>query len=240
MLEPSSRQTPTSVASYGFYQNEAAGESSSGKLTWYPTLRQRAQAFGQAPYDYRYGNQAVRGTVSRSGVYREEAPPQKRFFYVGTQVGAGSTLGWKGGAKHPVVPLWGLTLGTKVTSAVRVDLEFLYHTKAKLMDSVGEKVEYKQYELGANWYYDFPRYGALRPFVGAGIWGVKGKLSGYYKGNQQVSGESGLKLGLSVATGASYQVDEMLSLLALLRARYVARKDDVYNLEGLLGVRYHF
>ena len=232
---------PVSPQGYGFYQNTSNGyQGSSSNLIWYPTARQRAQGFGQPPYDDA-GYVPSAGGYQRyqSPVYKQDAP-RKRFFYVGAQVGMGSTRGWRGHLDHPLVAVWGLTLGTNIKPNVRADVEWLYHMKGKLDSAPGTRIDYKQHSLGANFYYDFPTQSVVRPFVGVGIWGVKGKISGQYRRTRDIDVSSDVKLAFSIAAGLSYKVTEEFSLMSLLRARYIMSKDDVYNLEGLLGVKYHF
>ena len=228
---------PSSAQSYGFYLHQKP-QSSRGQLTWYPTARQRAQGFGMPPYDQ--AGYAPQGSTSpyRSPVYYQEHS-RSRVFYAGANIGLGSTLGWKGVLDHPIVPVWSLTLGKRFDRTLRGDIEFQHHTRAKLSNTKNSEVNYTQYELGANVYYDFPVTTVYRPFIGAGIWGVKAKLSGY-QGSRPVDTSSNIKLAFSLATGLSYRFSEAFSLLALLRARYIFSKDDLYNLEGLLGVQYHF
>ena len=229
---------PSSAQSYGFYLNQKP--QTSGQLIWYPTARQRAQGFGMPPYDQTgYNPQANTASPYRSPVYQQEQS-RSRVFYVGTNIGLGNTLGWKGTIDHPIVPIWNITFGKRFNSNVRADAEFQYHSQAKLANSATMKVNYSQYDLGANIYYDFPVATPYRPFIGIGVWGIKGKLSGRYQLIKRLSANSSVKFALSVAAGLSYKMSETFSLIAMLRSRYIFTKDDLYNLEGLLGVQYHF
>lgn len=230
---------PASAQSYGFYLNQKP-QASSGQMMWYPTARQRAQSFGTPPYD-QVGYVPTNGYPSpyRSPVYNQEQIRPK-VYYMGANIGLGNTLGWKGVLDHPIVPVWSVTLGKKLYPNVRGDVEFQYHTQAKLANSSTMKVNYTQYDLGANMYYDFPVATPYRPFIGVGAWGVKAKLSGKYQSIRKLSASSKVKFALSLAAGLAYRVNESFSLLGLVRARYIFSKDDLYNLEGLVGVQYHF
>ena len=246
---------PTSVQAYGFYQQPAPaapatvpatyGRTQQSQMMWYPTQQQRAVASGY-PYPasayYMQDDMPQQEYVSRSPVYNSKATRQKKSLYADVRLGIGGTPGWGNGFDTPIGPVWGIALGTRLSPTVRVDAEFAYHTEAKLATENHTKVKYRQYDLGANVYYDFPTNAGLgvRPFVGAGIWGIKGKASAVHKGFKIADADSDIKLGMSVAGGVVYPINEMFSAVAMARARYIDTEEDLFNIEGFVGLRYHF
>lgn len=242
---------PPSPQLYGFYlQGDQASFSSHSEaaspkpLIWYPTARQRAQAFGQPPYDTQVATEDMDEDdlqkLYHSPVYNSKAVRNKKSLYAGFQLGFGTTLGWEEKLDTTLVPMWSATLGTIVQPNVRLDAEFVYHTKRQFLNDKNGKVEYKQYNLGANIYYDFPVRYTAKPFIGAGIWAVKGKASGKYQGSKIQSINSSMRLAFSVAAGVTYPLTDVLNLIAMGRARYIFTDSDLYNLEGLFGFQYHF
>ncbi|MBQ3695480.1 MAG: porin family protein [Alphaproteobacteria bacterium] len=237
---------PASPQAYGFYQQPTPAPYSnvtpqrSSQMMWYPTQQQRLEA-GLYGASYETASAEQKADPYRSPVYNSKEVRRKRPFYADFRLGIGVTMGWPSGLDKPVSPIWGVAVGTRMSPTVRVDAEFDYHTEGKLATEEHRKIKYKQYDFGANIYYDFPVNAALRvyPFVGAGIWAVKGKANGKYQG-LKVSSTSDINLGLSVAGGVTYPINEMFSLVAMARARYIHTDDNLYNLEGLIGVRYHF
>ena len=236
---------PVSSQAYGFYQqaptpnyNQQQQAVQQRQLTWYPTQQQRMAAYGGSYYE----NVPQQPNVYRSPVYNSHAMRHKKDWYADLHLGVGATMGWEHGFDDPVAPMWGIALGTRVSPTVRVEAAFDYHTEGKLASYRGRKINYRQYDLGANIYYGFPTNASLpiKPFVGAGIWGVKGKASAKYRGLKIAGADSDIKLGISVAAGVTYPINEMFSAVAMGRLRYINCKEDLYNLEGLIGLRYHF
>lgn len=241
--------SPASPQVYGFYQqpiqqNYHANVQSRPQMMWYPTRQQVALANGQVytnpVYDMEQDSQP---NVYQSPVYNSKAIRQRNSWYADLKLGVGVTMGWKKGFDKPISPVWGIAIGKKLSSTLRADVEFAHHLNGELVDTDTGTIEYKQYELGANVYYDFPVRSHLpfRPFVGAGIWGVKARATATsYNGKRLDTADSNIKLGLSATAGVIYPINEMFSLLAMARARYIVTDDHLYNLEGLVGVRYHF
>ncbi len=240
---------PASPQVYGFYQQPVQQNYNANaprvQMMWYPTQQQRAAANEQVYVNPAYDmyQQEQEPNVYRSPVYNSTASRQGKDWYADLHIGVGGTLGWKGDFDTPIAPIWGIALGKRLSPTVRADAEFNYHLKADLVDTDTGSIEYQQYDLGANIYYDFPVRSHLpvRPFVGAGIWAVKGKASAKsYNGRKLDGADSKIKLGLSAAAGVVYPINEMFSLLAMARARYIVTDDKLYNIEGLVGVRYYF
>ncbi len=238
---------PVSPQVYGFYQQPVEQNYDANyprpQMMWYPTQQQRAVASGQMyqmPSSSSAQEMPQQPDVYQSPVY---AISQKGSWYIDLRLGIGGTDGWENDFDIPVGPIWGFAIGKKISPNVRVDAEFDYHLKAKLAKTALAKIEYKQYDLGANIYYDFPlqSHVRVRPFIGAGIWAVDGKTTvSSKKGTRISSADSDIKLGLSGALGIAYPISEVLSLIAMARARYIMTKEELWNIEGLLGIRYHF
>ena len=162
----------------------------------------------------------------------------KKFYYLTFRGGIGGTFGWDNGQSNPVKPIFGLVAGTWANQNVRLDAEFDYHLKGKLSKSGKNQATYKQYDLGANAYYDFePIKFGMTPFIGGGLWLVKKKATGKVKGR---SSSSGWRTGLSVSTGLIYPLTNAFSLSAMLRGRYLITSESLYNLEALFGITYSF
>jgi len=241
---------PRSPQVYGFYQQPVQQNYNANaprpQMMWYPTQQQRFAAsepvYMAAP-SYDMYQQEQRPDVYQSPVYNSQAVRQGKDWYADLHLGVGGTLGWKGDFDTPIGPVWGIAIGKRVLPNVRVDVEFNYHTKADLVDNDTGSIEYQQYDLGANVYYDFPVRSHLpvKPFVGAGVWGVKGKASASsYNGKKLATADAKVKLGLSAAAGVIYPINDMFSVLAMARARYIVADENLYNIEGLIGLRYHF
>jgi len=239
------RVAPASSQAYGFYQQPVESNYNANTprstMMWYPTQQQRALANGQVYVNPPY-EMEEEVEVYQSPVYKSKVVQQKRGWYADLHLGVGGTSGWKGNLDTPVGPVWGIAVGTRLSPTLRVDAEFAYHTKAKLTKTAVAKAEYKQYDLGANVYYDFPvqSHIVVKPFVGLGLWGVNGKVT-VSRGSKHISSKNhNFKLGVSAAAGVAYPINQVLSLIALGRVRYIAMDDALWNIEGLMGIRYHF
>ena len=237
VLAASSQQANPAPApqTYGFYRQQPAAQApyaQGGTQTYYAAPNRGG--YGQAGYNQNSYNQA---NYYRSPVYNQQAVA-KKLYYVGVHGGVATSMGWPKGMDDLVVPMFGLTLGTYLTNNVRVDGEFAYHAEGKLAKTHRTEVKYKQYNLGANVYYDFDASPVFKPFVGAGIWGVQGKTSA--KIDDKSKAMSGVKTGLSVSAGVKRVINENFSFIAMARGRYIFSKEGIYNLEALLGIQYHF
>lgn len=244
--DPNLMPAPAAPQAYGFYLQQPRStpdprDAQSSQMMWYPTQQQRAEASGSPVYLAGGYAGEQPNNVYNSPVYNS-AVVQRQGHYLDAHFGIGATLGWKHGFDTPVGPVWGLAFGTRFKPLIRGDIEFNYHEEARLAKVKGHEVTYKQYDLGANVYYDFPvqSHITFKPFVGAGIWATKGKATAKHKEAKIVSTDSDIKLGLSVAGGVIYPLNELFSLYAMARARYIVTDENLYNLEGLLGIRYHF
>jgi len=221
---------PASPQAYSFYRNPntyyAPGAQAARQQAYYAAAN---PSYGRPMYN--------QNSYYRSPVYNQQAVARK-LFYAGAHVGVGTSLGWPNGLNDLVVPVGGLTIGTYLDDNVRADAEFLYHGEGKLAKLNNGEVKYKQYNLGANIYYDINTGSLMKPFIGAGVWGVQGKTSA--KLNERSSLMSGVKLGLSISAGITRPITDEFTFVAMARARYIFSKEGIYNLEGLFGVQYHF
>ena len=164
--------------------------------------------------------------------------------YATIRTGFGGTMGWGKGAKDPVGAIFNIAIGKYLSNNLRVDGEIGYHTKGKLYSRyVGERkleIKYRQYDLGANAYYDFPAMSNdWVPFIGAGVWLVKSRASGQ-NNEVKIASSDKTHLAVSGAVGATYRLNEVFTAEAMGRFRYLFTKDNVYNLEVLLGIRADF
>ncbi|MBQ4472333.1 MAG: porin family protein [Alphaproteobacteria bacterium] len=234
-----------SLQSYNFYQEPAETKAVAYAANGYGTsqLSNYPATSGAAGY------QAYPGYVTAAGVpvyygspvYDQQkiAYKQKKY-YADFHLGAGGTFSIGNGLDSPTGGVWGVTVGTYLKNNLRADVEFNYHMNGKLGKEGRKEIKYKQYDLGANLYYDMPTNAyVVKPFLGVGIWGVKGKANGSYKTND-LDLIDGKKFAVSLAGGATYDLTPDFSLFGMLRARYIFCDEDVYNLEGLLGIRYYF
>ncbi len=183
-----------------------------------------------------YSNQ---NSYYNSPVFTEETRTRAKLYYLGVHGGIGGTFGWDHGEKNPIKPVLGLIAGTWATPNIRLDAEFDYHVKGNIGKGSQSTKTYKQYDLGANAYYDFPitKYG-FQPFIGGGLWLVK-KMVTAHEGASGKS-HSGWKLALSAAAGLAYPINENWRLTSMLRARYIVTNEGLYNLEALIGATYSF
>ena len=228
-------------------------ERSYGKANWsYVTAPRNYQ---QPVYTNGYSQARYSGyTGGQTSIYqgREEvlSPVFKRF-YATLRAGVGGTFGWDenektGKVSNPVGAILSISLGAYLKPNVRLDGEFAYHTKDDLYkgnDAYLEgKGKYSQYDFGVNLYYDFNTNSEVRPFVGLGIWGISSKVTSDIKnvyGDTRDTSRNKTNFAVSGALGVAYQVNDLLTLEAMARARYIF-SEDIYNLEGLLGSRFSF
>ena len=250
--------------SYTVYQEPYVARSY-GNANWsyvtapqaYPQPVYQNNAYAQAQYGQDYAAyQNYQEEFGSSPAFSDASPvfskkaAQKRF-YLTTRVGMGKTTGFddknvKGKMKDPSSAILSLSLGGYLTSNIRVDAEFAYHTKGKLYEEKGlyadGKLEYDQYDFGLNGYYDFWAGSKLRPFVGVGIWGssarVHAKAVNTYRDTYD-DRNTEIQFAVSGAVGAAYHFTDTFALEVMGRARYIF-DEDIYNLEGLLGTRFSF
>ena len=228
-----------SLPSYNFYQEPQETRAVAYAADSYGTRQPTA---GGAGYQSRPGYVTSSGVPVYYGspAYNQNPGFRKRQYYADFHLGAGSTLSIGKGTDTPTAGVWGVTVGTFFKNNIRGDVEFNYHLSGKLAKEGKKEVKYKQYDLGANVYYDMPTSAyRVKPFMGVGVWGVKGKANGSYKTND-LDLLDGKKFAVSLAGGATYDLSTSFSLYGMVRARYIFCDEDVYNLEGLLGIRYYF
>lgn len=173
---------------------------------------------------------------------KENTPPvlSKKLYYVGLHTGLGKTFGWDHGEHNQIKPIFSLFAGTWATPSLRLDAELAYHVKGRLSRSTERQTTYKQYDLGANAYYDFSKIKfGLKPFVGGGFWFVKKTIKDSAVGENSKS-SSHWRSALSASAGLTYPITDVFSLSAMVRGRYIITQESLYNIEALLGARYDF
>ena len=222
-------QTPP-AAHYGFYGQKSIQGSGQRFIV------------GGNPY-VPPSDQINQNAYYNSPVFKEEVKNKKtqnKLYYVGIRGGIGGTFGWDNGQHKPVKPIFGLVAGTWATPDIRLDAELDYHLKGKLSNNSTRQTTYKQYDLGANIYYDFPKIEhGLIPFVGGGLWLVNKKITDKPIVGKTVSNSS-WRWGFSANAGLTYPISEAFSLSAMLRGRYLITSESLYNLEALFGAQYAF
>ena len=207
-----------------------------------------------APKNYQYSGYTNGYVQGQPYTYREvsqnNSPVFKRF-YATLRAGVGGTLGWDenektGKVSNPVGAVLSLSLGAYLKPNIRLDGEFAYHTKDTLYTGkdiyLEGKGRYSQYDFGLNAYYDFNTNSEIRPFIGIGIWGVTSKVTSDIKntyGDTRDTSRSDTNFAISGALGVAYQVNDLLTLEAMARGRYIF-SEKIYNLEGLIGSRFSF
>ncbi|MGN0919148.1 MAG: hypothetical protein ACI4OR_00070, partial [Alphaproteobacteria bacterium] len=67
---------------------------------------------------------------------------------------------------------------------------------------------------------------------------VTSSIKNVYSDTRDTS-ESDTNFAISGALGAAYQMNDLWTLEALMRGRYIFSKD-IYNLEGFIGSRFRF
>ena len=218
------------AAHYGFYGQKSIQGSGPrftvGGNPYTPSVRINQNSYYRSPVLTQEAQEAMRA---------------KNLYYLGFRAGIGSTRGWSKGRHAPTKPLFGFVAGTWIKPNVRLDAEFDYHLKGKLANTATHQLSYKQYDLGANMYYDFSeiKYG-LKPFVGGGLWLVKKRITDRTIATGKTESSSGWKCGFSASAGLTYPITDAFSLSAMLRGRYIVTNDSIYNLEALLGANYAF
>lgn len=223
-------QTPK-AGQYGFYgQQSRAGAN--------PRYITGGNPYAATPRQSVYDNQ---NSYYSSPVFKEETRTRAKLYYLGAHGGLGGTFGWDNGEKKPIKPILGVVAGTWATPDIRLDAEFDYHVKGNLSKKSEGKKTYKQYDLGANAYYDFPmtRYG-FQPFVGGGLWLIKKMVTAQNSTTHKDESHSGWKLGLSAAAGLAFPINDNWRISSMLRARYIVTNEGLYNLEALIGAQYAF
>lgn len=247
---PQLAQPTPNNAQYGFYQNRSNRVSNQYSNQYPPQYANQLYVTGGNPYAATYRTANVNQNSNSyygSPVFTPNAPnirPQQRvskLYYLGVHGGLGATLGWDNSEHKPIKPVFGLVAGTWAAPDIRLDAEFDYHLKGTLVNNRKERTTYRQYDFGANAYYDFPmtQYG-FRPFVGGGLWLVKKMATTQNKLTQASTSHSGWKLGLSASAGVFYPINESLRLSSMLRARYIITNESLYNIEALVGAYYSF
>ena len=141
---------------------------------------------------------------------------------------------------------FGLSLGAAAGmyfgNNFRADVEIGYHFEKELASFDAVDVNYSQIDFMLNGYYDFHNVGTLVPFVGAGVGFFNSEItldvsSPYGSGEASASDTV---LGVALAGGASYPVNDVVSAEGMLRAKYLFDEGSAINLEAIVGARFSF
>ena len=129
----------------------------------------------------------------------------------------------------------------------RADVEIGYHFEREIASysdyGFEFKLNYSQMDFMLNGYYDFHNAGALVPFVGAGIGFFNSELTEDISSAYGFGGEgsaSDTVLGVALAGGASYPINDMVSAEGMVRAKYLFDEGSAINLEAIVGARFSF
>lgn len=131
--------------------------------------------------------------------------------------------------------------GMYINENFRADIEIGYHFEREIA-SISDlwysyDINYSQMDFMLNGYYDFKNTGSsLTPFIGGGL--------GFFNSEISVSdygdAASDTVLGLALAGGASYPVNDIVSAEGMLRAKYLFDEGSAINLEAIVGARFSF
>jgi len=177
------------------------------------------------------------GTFSSSSFYRNGMKKTNKDWYIAPRAGLGATLGWDDDLDNAVSPVFGLAVGHYFGN-VRADVEFDYHMEGDVLSEGDLKIEYSQWDLGANIYYDFDLSKSFKPFVGVGIGASNAKLKASAFFGEVEEDETAFMA--SGAIGAAYHFNDTFALEMMGRYRYLFRDSGIYNLEALAGFRVSF
>ena len=137
-------------------------------------------------------------------------------------------------------------VGMYLNNNFRADVEIGYHFEKEIASysdyGVEAKINYSQMDFMVNGYYDFHNAGTLVPFIGGGLGFFNSEITeeisaGYYGGEISASDTV---LGVALAGGASYPVNDMISAEGMVRAKYLFDEGSAINLEAIVGARFSF
>lgn len=237
---------PTSY--YGGYPSEYAANNQAGALQpsksgykVYVDSSQRPERVYTRTYPLAYGYADATPQPAPIPMYKPSKPEVVKKYYGVLRLGYGSTHGWSSPFGTPRSVMINGAVGMYLPKQFRADIDLTYHTKDTLYKpQMGRSLDYSQYDLSVNGYYDFNMSQNFKPFVGLGLGFTNSKVSGrMHNGVLKVSDDE-TNLAFSASGGVNYYLTTNIALEALLRARYIFCDDDLYNIEGLLGVRYDF
>ncbi|MBE6450133.1 MAG: porin family protein [Alphaproteobacteria bacterium] len=138
---------------------------------------------------------------------------------------------------------FGAAAGMYFGDNFRADVEIGYHFERELASYKESGFEinfnYSQMDFMLNGYYDFHNVGTLVPFVGGGIGFFNSEITEEVSGYGEISA-SDTVLGLALAGGASYPVNDMVSAEGMLRAKYLFNEGSAISLEAIIGARFSF
>jgi len=240
---------------YGGYPTEYAANNQAGALqpsrSAYHVYVDRAQIPEHVytrtyPMGYGYSTN-IPPTMS---VPQGRGKTKKRFptaqelgkkYYAALRLGYGGTYGWNKPFREPKSVMFNGVLGLYLPNQFRADFDLTYHTKETLYKEEGEPTfDYSQYDLGVNLYYDVNAFEKLKPFLGVGIGLTNSKASGTTQHPALKVSDDETNLSFAATAGIAYYLNRNVALEALMRARYILCDGDLYNIEGLVGVRYDF
>ena len=243
----STNAVPTSY--YGGYPSEYAANNQAGTLQpsrsgykVYVDSSQRPERVYTRTYPaaYGYAEATPQAAPVPKSVYKVEEPKAIKKYYGVLRLGYGATHGWNSPFKTPRSVIINGAAGMYLPNQFRADIDLAYHIKDSLYKTeTGKNFDYSQYDLSVNGYYDFNLSQTVKPFVGLGLGLTNSKVSGATNGALKISDDE-TNLAFSVSGGLDYYLTNNIALEALLRARYILCDGDLYNIEGLLGVRYDF
>lgn len=202
---------------------------------------------------YNRGSYGVRTAQTRQKQQKQNALS----FYVTPRVGFGGTFGWISELDTPYVPVFGVAGGLKFNN-FRAELEFNYRLEGELFNktvssgsaSAKYEMNYSQYDLALNGYYDFNLESKWTPFIGAGLgvakWKITDKASVSTPWGSGSDEEEFSDAGfiVSVMGGVSYQMTDHIALEGMARYRYLSVDADagsgLSNVDAIIGARFSF
>ena len=152
-------------------------------------------------------------------------------FYLTPRFGFGGTFIDDETVSAPIIDV---AIGMYAGYNFRGDVEIGYHFKSEVVDDI----DYSQLDVSLNGYYDFDTGTAFKPFIGVGIGAATSELSvdGYYDDYDWDE----TNFMISAQIGASIDLTQNIAFEVMGRYRYLFTEGDVYNIEGLGGVRFSF
>ena len=233
---------------YGGYPSEYAANNQAGTLQpsksgykVYVDSSQRPERVYTRTYPmaYGYANATPQAAPVPKPLYKAEDTKVAKNYYGVLRLGYGATYGWNSPFKTPRSVIINGAAGMYLPKQFRADIDLAYHVKDTLYTEAGRSFKYSQYDISVNGYYDFNVSQTIKPFVGLGLGITNSKVSGTTRGALKISDDE-TNLAFSASGGLTYYLTNDIALEALLRARYILSDGDLYNIEGLLGVRYDF
>ena len=240
------------TAYYGGYPSEYAANNQAGTLR---PVRSGYQVYAdqsQVPervytrtypmaYGYAQAMPATRPNVRMVNNKSASAKDDNKTYYGVLRAGYGSTFGWQEPFGIPRAWIFNGAFGMYLPHHFRADIDLGYHIKDILYRSHGEPtLRYSQYDLGINVYYDVNLSKSFKPFLGAGIGLTNSKVSGKTAKTEIKFSDDETNLSFTATAGIAYYLTTHVALEALMRARYILCDGDLYNFEGLMGIRYDF